>query len=207
MPVEGRALTRRSGFILTALLTLLAALLGSFTGLGRTDQMLYDRAQSLIGQPAQDDIVLVAIDDDSIATLGRWPWKRDVHAALLDKLRDARAVGLDLIFSEPDRDNPAADLALAQAIRAHGKVVLPVILDHLESAGSYQAPIPILAQAAADMGFINIPVDKDGVVRRIAWQRTIVRAPVEPLLACHAARGRPARTRRARPFRSHEKRH
>ncbi|OZI77000.1 CHASE2 domain-containing protein [Bordetella genomosp. 12] len=173
MPADGRALTRRSGFILTALLTLLAALLGSFSGLGRIDQTLYDRAQSLIEQPAQANIILVAIDDDSIAALGRWPWKRQVHAALLDKLREARAVGLDLIFSEADRDDPAADAALAQAIRAHGRVVLPIVLNNLNAAARFQAPLPALARSAAEMGFINIPVDKDGVVRRTAWQRTI----------------------------------
>ncbi|QII83256.1 CHASE2 domain-containing protein [Bordetella hinzii] len=173
MPADRRALTPRSGFILTALLTLLAALLGAFTGLGRADQTLYDRALSLIGRPAQADIVLVTIDDNSIAMLGRWPWKRQVHAALIDKLHEARAVGLDLIFSEADQTDPAADSTLARAMRAHGKVVLPIVLDKLDAPAGYQPPIPMLAQAAADMGFINIPVDADGVVRHTAWQRTV----------------------------------
>ncbi len=173
MPADRRALTPRSGFLLTALLTLLAALLGAFTGLGRADQTLYDRALSLISRPAQANIVLVTIDDDSIAMLGRWPWKRQVHAALIDKLHEARAVGLDLIFSEADQTDPAADAALARAMRAHGKVVLPIVLDKLDAPAGYQPPIPMLAQAAADMGFINIPVDADGVVRHTAWQRNV----------------------------------
>lgn len=172
-PADPRLLTSRSGIVLTVMLTLLAAVLGAFTGLGRIDQTLYDRALSLIGRPMQADIMLVAIDDASIAKLGRWPWKRQVHAALLDRLHEARAVGLDLIFSEPDRADPDADVRLAAAMRAHGRVVLPIVLDDLTDPRMVQAPIPMLAQNATDMGFINIPLDADGVVRRTAWQRSI----------------------------------
>ncbi|AZY47697.1 histidine kinase [Bordetella avium] len=173
MAADPRAFRPRSGFFLTALLTLFAAFLGAFSGLGRIDQTLYDRAISLIGRPAQTDIVLVTIDDDSIAKMGRWPWKRQVHAALLDQLHEARAVGLDLILSEPDRNDPSADEALAKAMRAHGRVVLPLVLDDLNTPTAAQTPEPKLADAAAALGFINIPVDADGVVRHSAWERTV----------------------------------
>jgi len=102
-----------------------AGLLGALGGMGRIDLTLYDRAVSLSGRPASPEILIVMIDDDSIATLGRWPWSRTVHAALLDKLGEARAVGLDIIFAEPDRAEPAVDAQLAEAIRRNGKVVLP----------------------------------------------------------------------------------
>lgn len=155
----------RSGLWLTVALALLAALLGSFNGLGRIDQILYDRAVALTGRDMSPDIVIVAIDDTSIDALGRWPWRRAVHAALLDRLQGARAVGLDLIFAEPDTTHPGDDAILADSLRRNGRTVLPVVLDRLAYPSSISTPIPILAQAAAGSGFINANLDADGVLR------------------------------------------
>ena len=50
-------------------------------------------------------IVIVDIDEDSLARVGRWPWNRDVVARLTRKLTvdyGARAVGYDVVFAEPD---------------------------------------------------------------------------------------------------------
>lgn len=155
----------RSGLWLTAALAVLAAVLGSFNGLGRLDQVLYDRAVTMTGRPADPEIVIVAIDDASIAALGRWPWRRAIHAALLDRLSGARAVGLDLIFAEPDPVNPNDDLILADSIRRNASTVLPVVLDRLDRPTAIDLPIPALTQAAASSGFINARIDPDGVVR------------------------------------------
>ncbi len=53
----------------------------------------------------QNKVVIVEIDSDAIAQLGRWPWHRDVTGYLIDKTfqAGARVVGLDMVFSEPDR--------------------------------------------------------------------------------------------------------
>ena len=157
--------TSRSGLWLTVALAVLAALLGSLNGLGRVDQILYDRAVSATGRAADPDILIVAIDDASIDALGRWPWRRAVHAALLDRLRGARAVGLDLIFGEADTVNPHDDRLLADSIRRNGHTVLPVVLDRLNHPSAVSAAIPVLAQAAASEGFINARLDPDGAVR------------------------------------------
>lgn len=157
--------TSRSGLWLTVVLAALAAVLGSLNGLGRVDQILYDRAVTLTGRNADPEILIVAIDDASIDTLGRWPWRRAIHAALLDRLQGARAVGLDLIFAEGDTVNPNDDQILADSIRRNGHTVLPIVLDHLNNPSSIAAPIPALAQAAASTGFINARIDPDGVVR------------------------------------------
>ena len=82
----------RSGLWLAAALIALAALLGALNGLGRVDQILYDRAVVMTPRPASPDILIVAIDDATIDALGRWPWRRAIHAALLDRLQGARAV-------------------------------------------------------------------------------------------------------------------
>ncbi|MFD4836231.1 CHASE2 domain-containing protein [Achromobacter sp. NPDC058515] len=158
----------RSGLWLTVALAVLAAALGSFNGLGRLDQVLYDRAVMMSGRAPDPEILIVAIDDASIDALGRWPWRRAIHAALLDRLGGARAVGLDLIFAEPDTVNPNDDLLLADSIRRNGHTVLPVVLDRLNGPTAIGLPIPELARVAASSGFINAHIDPDGVVREAA---------------------------------------
>src|SRR2546425_2018134 len=52
---------------------------------------------------APGDVVIVAIDDQSLQRIGQWPWPRSVMAGVLDKLTQARprSVGLDVIYAEP----------------------------------------------------------------------------------------------------------
>jgi adenylate cyclase len=49
--------------------------------------------------------VIVDIDEKSLAEIGQWPWPRYVVARLLTRIQDmeARAVGVDIVFAEPDR--------------------------------------------------------------------------------------------------------
>ncbi|MDX3989038.1 MAG: CHASE2 domain-containing protein [Achromobacter sp.] len=169
--------TSRSGLWLTVILGILAALLGLLNGLGRVDQILYDRALTLTGRPADPDILIVAIDDASIETLGRWPWRRAIHAALMDRLQGARAVGLDLIFAESDTVNPNDDAILAQSILRNGRTVLPVVLDRLNNPLAMSSPIAVVGNAAAASGFINARVDPDGVVREASLTAQFAGAP------------------------------
>ncbi len=54
--------------------------------------------------PVGKDIAILAIDDESLKTVGRWPWSRDVMAQVLTRLKQAapRAVALDVIFAEKE---------------------------------------------------------------------------------------------------------
>lgn len=53
-----------------------------------------------------DKIAIIAIDDQSIDNIGRWPWSRDIHAQMHDILAEggAKAVGQTVFFSEPQID-------------------------------------------------------------------------------------------------------
>jgi adenylate cyclase len=70
-------------------------------------------------------VVIVDIDERSLARYGQWPWRRDVIARLVARLRDAGAsvVALDIIFPERDRSDENADGLFAETLR-HGRVVL-----------------------------------------------------------------------------------
>lgn len=54
-------------------------------------------------------VALVAVDEKSIESYGRWPWSRELIAQLIDRLSSsgAEAIGLDIVFSEP-QTNPFA---------------------------------------------------------------------------------------------------
>ena len=152
---------------------LLALLLGWQNGLGRGDQTIYDQFTAFNGRPARDDIIIVAIDDFSLAQLGRWPWPRSLHAQLLDRLTRAnpRRVGLDIILSEPEHPqvdgSRPGDAQLAQAIARNGRVVLPVIMNDTGAGLAASLPIPEFADAASGLGHINLEHDDDGVVRSV----------------------------------------
>ena len=154
-----------------ALLTLISAVEG---WLWRIDQTLYDEVLSTWTQPASDDVVIISIDDASLSSLGRWPWSRRVHAALIDFAREAgaRAVLLDLILDGPSPDDPGADAALARAIRDQGRVVLPMTQATTGAILSGEVrPLDMFADAAAAIGHSQVEFDPDGIARSVyLWE-------------------------------------
>ena len=51
------------------------------------ERRYYDYASTETTRRPSDRIAIIAIDDQSIANIGRWPWPRDVHAQLIDSCR------------------------------------------------------------------------------------------------------------------------
>lgn len=140
--------------------------------LQRMDLAIYDNVLQLNTRPAHPDIVIVAVDEQSLAALGSWPWSRDIHARLLDRLAEAqpRAVALDVIFAEP---TGTADAALAQSLQHLHKqsvVFLPVtVVTPLVPGRTPEPlrPLPLLEQAATGLGHVHVELDADGVVRSL----------------------------------------
>jgi signal transduction histidine kinase len=120
--------------------------------------------------PPPSEIVVVAIDEPSFAEISKqWPWPRSVHARLIEQLKKAgaRVIGFDVLFAE--RSQPPEDMALEQAIREAGNVVLvserAVIDDPLFRHTIRVDPIEPFKEAAA-VGLTTLPIDPDGTVRR-----------------------------------------
>ena len=75
-----------------------------------------------------DDIVIVAIDNQSINTIGRWPWHRNKLAELVSgvALRNPKVIAMDIILPRDfEEDTLGYTDQLASAIKAAGNVVLP----------------------------------------------------------------------------------
>jgi adenylate cyclase len=80
-----------------------------FTPVQRLNSYLTDLHYAVRGpRPVRNPIVIVEIDESAIEMLGRWPWRRDYVAYVIDKIFEAGAeyVGLDLFFSEAQRSVP-----------------------------------------------------------------------------------------------------
>lgn len=149
----------------------------------RVDNIIYDLGQRLTHGAVPQDVIIIAIDEESLSQLGRWPWSRQLHADLLNQLKVEKpaAIGFDVVFSEPDQTNPAADTALAKAIQLAGNVVLPVILEPLRMNGQMieTLPMPAFIEGAADLGRVHAALDQDSIARSVylhegvgtpAWQ-------------------------------------
>lgn len=157
--------------ILAAVLIGLVLVLIAKDWLWRWDLVFYDVAASIQSAAPPEDLVIVAIDDESLSSVGRWPWPRGVHAQLLQRLHEdgAKVIGFDILFAEADARDPAGDMALADAIRASGRTVLPVVMETRRTGGQ---PIELLpaaafAEAARALAHVHVELDRDGVARSV----------------------------------------
>ncbi|MDP3980261.1 MAG: adenylate/guanylate cyclase domain-containing protein [Chlamydiota bacterium] len=144
---------------------------------------------------ADTSLLVIGIDDQSIQYLGRWPWDRSRHGALIQLLSEhpPRACGFDITFVQPS--DPLEDEALVNAskllddlvfaayfreqaiARTDGastdaflnKIALPGDASAIDSsirAVEPEIPFAALAQVCG-FAFINAPRDIDGAVRKI----------------------------------------
>lgn len=101
--------TRTRAFLpplaIAALMLLADVAPGSLFGVSR--DWLFDTYQRVWPQSRNTPhTVVVDIDDESIRRLGQWPWPRDVLARLIAAAGQARAIGIDILLTEPYRFSP-----------------------------------------------------------------------------------------------------
>lgn len=173
--------------LLTAVGAAALAILVTLSGLtAPVDAWIYDRLVPGAAPDADPRIVVVDIDQKSLAELGRWPWSRRTHAQLVDRLRltDVKGIAFNVLLSEPALFDPEGDALLARAISRSGRVVLPVLAEpvQLNSSTVELMPIPEFAASAASLGHAEMALDDDGVARR-AYLRAGLGSPHWPALA------------------------
>ncbi len=128
------------------------------------------RHPSLRQRGLTEPITLVEIDEASIKAsnvrLQKWP--RDWYARLIDRasVGGASVIGLDTFLSEEggvSAEDKAADQKLAKSIADAGNVVIAM----KTAAGGFEEikPLPMFADAAYAVGFVDLPLDQDGFVR------------------------------------------
>lgn len=137
-------------------------------------------------------VLIVAIDSKSIDRLGRWPWDRKITSKLIENLKKAKVIALDIVFSEPS--NSYSDKMLSDAINKSNVIVGYYFRDeetivHPESyinlkqsrikivkAFEDVKTLPVreflyaelnIPSIKAQAGFFNIFPDEDGVYRKM----------------------------------------
>jgi adenylate cyclase len=127
---------------------------------------LYDLHFKLRGTQHQtaDRVVIVAIDEKSLATLGRWPWPRSLMADLVRKLSadGARVIAIDVLLSEPEASGDLrAASHLSERLRALGlsgtaaDSAVQRELDDFARAADHDRQ---LAEAIRDSGRVILPI-------------------------------------------------
>ncbi len=172
--VGGRGMRRLqlgllTGALVTALVLLLWAL-NLFVGLRlRLTNLLY------VPQQTSGDVVIVAIDENSIAEYGAYPdWSRDRYAQLVGRLAEdeARVIAFDILFAEPRTGDDELASALASAAENGTRVVLPMAgidgtatEDFVVQFIGGLMPLPALAQHATHIAYVNAFPDPNGSIR------------------------------------------
>ena len=117
----------------------------------------------------REDIIIIAIDDNSLQEIGRWPWDRENFAEIIPLLNQSAVLGIDVAFFE--KSNEKSDNKLIKAAASAENIVLPVEytsyrIQNNEIVGG-EMLFPIEGLEGADAGYINIITDKDGVSRAL----------------------------------------
>ena len=124
----------------------------------------------------EDPVVIIDIDDRSLAEIGQWPWSRNQLASLTNQTYAAAALGFDIVFAEPDRTNPknlianyalneeltkelsalpSNDELFAKAIENHGTVVLGQALNNNQNILSAKTKFGLVTQGDDPKQFVT----------------------------------------------------
>lgn len=164
------SLITHAGFVIIMVVFFLANILG---GPDLRLQDIFYQTESR----TDPDIVMITIDDESLAEIGRWPWDRYHHADLVEILAegDPAVIAFDIILSEPS-SNSEHDRAMLDAFGRVDNIITPVYGRFAAESGrgSLEAlaltrPFPEL-EAITTQAHINTIPDYDGLVRRTLLQ-------------------------------------
>src|SRR5687767_97995 len=110
------------GLVIAVALFGFAKVSGFIPGLER---WAYDLGVKMTSKSPSEKIAVIAIDEQSIANIGRWPWPREVQAKLIDQLVAAKAkvIGNTVFFFEPQKDPGLA--YVEQMVAVYGKAYPP----------------------------------------------------------------------------------
>ncbi len=147
--------------LMVTLLVLAASVTPLLQGVERTAYDWGVRGSSANPHPA---VSVIAIDDPSIANLGRWPWPRDLHAAMIEMLSagGAKSIGYTVMFLEPQLD-PGL-----QFIRGIGEFFhassLPSLPDRLADPALRERAMTDVSELSALLTEADAQLDTDSIL-------------------------------------------
>ena len=162
---------------------LLALALGLCNGLGHVDTVIRNGYARMAPTPPAAEVVVVAIGPECVASVGRWPWPREVHAELLERISAQRplAVGMDMVLATPSPDLPGGR-RLAVALGTSPELVPTVFnamlagrdLNGEASVDSTPAPVWQMPQAPTAAAAVRYSLLADGSTSDQWWRHIAV---------------------------------
>lgn len=133
--------------------------------IGALERRFYDFASTSTSRQPSERIAVIAIDNQSIANIGRWPWPRDVHAQLIDLLGAAKVktIAHTAFFFEPQTDRGLAyirQMKTALAAAEPGTVPEATLAQLNKSISEAEAALDTdakLAQSMRQVGNVLLP--------------------------------------------------
>lgn len=132
------------------------------------DYQLQDKLS--IKEKVSDNIIIIAIDDESIEKYGEWPWNREKHADLIEKIakNKAKVIAYDVTFSEKG----LGDEKFLETIKKYDNLVFPfegnlkIEKDKLAIFEKFLFPLSDIKDNAL-VGFTTLVPDSDAKVRKV----------------------------------------
>ena len=155
--------------------TAVASLIFGLIGAGELPEDMLRASRNLLHvHKASGEFVVIAIDDRSLREVGRWPWPRSRSAQLAERLSNAGAkdIFFDYVFAEPTE--PAEDRRFAEALKASGKVTLPI--SSRTTIGSSKEPDllpPPIFGEYAQLGVISVRYNYQNAVWWLDYSRKV----------------------------------
>ncbi|HVZ47042.1 MAG TPA: serine/threonine-protein kinase [Ramlibacter sp.] len=145
----------RADWFVGVLVVLAVLLLNATTdAIGTLDRRFYDFASTSSGRQPSDRVAIIAIDNQSIANIGRWPWPRDVHAEMIDKLAGAKAKVIvdNVFFFEPQTDKGLLFIRKLKEVLGPGAASAGGVAEQLDKViGEAERALDTDAKLAASM--------------------------------------------------------
>lgn len=154
----------RAAYIAGLLLVLLLAYLFSQTVFGtKLNRIFSDKEEDAA---IRNEVVIVGIDDASLASLGAWPWKRDIFAKTINRLYEegARVIAFDILFLEKRE----GDKDVENVLLANKKPV--VFASKIDQNGAELTSV-YSGNPYAKSALANVYPDDDGKVRTLYFYR------------------------------------
>ncbi len=140
-----------------------AAALLQVDALGSLERVAYEVGVRGFQRTPSERVAVIAIDDRSIDSLGRWPWPRSIHAEIIDTLSagGAKVVGNLIFYSEPQIDPGLKHIEKLRAIYASAGVKVPALGRQLDEASKALNTDTILAASLRKAGNVVLPMTFD----------------------------------------------
>ncbi len=157
------------------ILFLITLIFSTLVSVGTFKSAKYFLTDELLSKGAKnsDDIIIVAIDDESVNRIGQFPWDRTIYSDSIYTINEngADIIGFDISFSEYVKSE---DEVLSGAIKKYNNIILSskaILSDSLDEHGALIAshiysPNDRLMLSKPAVGFNSFATDVDSIYRR-----------------------------------------